>query len=157
MSSTGKRAFVVVGVVLVLFGLWFTDNFVYPLRAESPNYSDVERAFAKLQFQAGWTQIDSSQNKGMFGRGCDMFNDSGCFHKSLTFKVPDVEAAKVTLKAQFMSNGCKGILDEATYEGNSNVSPKTLTSLSCQLDGGAIYYASASLQRGEVSVGARTY
>lgn len=157
MSRGWKTIFAVAGVTVLLGGLWVVDNFIYPLKAENPNFSDVEKAFAKLQFPNDWVEISSSENRGMFGRGCDPFNDAGCFHKSKTFRTKETESVKSEISEQFISHGCTGILEEATYEGNSNTTPKTALNLSCQIDGGVIYGASISQQRGEVSVAAETY
>jgi hypothetical protein len=147
---------VILGVLVVLFGIGFIDTFVYPLHSDRPNYSDVEKTFAKLQFPSDWKEVDSSENRGIHGRGCDPFNDSGCFHKNKTFKVDDTQAARVSLKEIFTSLGCTNVDDEATYEGNSNATPKTATNLSCRLSNGVVLGASISQQRGELSVGAST-
>lgn len=147
---------IILGVVVVLFGVWFTDNFVYPLKADKPNYSDVEKAFAQLQFPADWKEIGTSENRGMHGRGCNPFNDSGCFHKTKIFQVSDAEIAKNKIKDIFKTVGCSDVQDEPTYEGNSNTSPKTAANLSCRLQNGVTLGASTSQLRGEVSVGAST-
>ncbi len=128
MSSGPKKLLVVVGVVVALFGLWFTDNFVYPLKSESPNYSDVERAFAKLQFPTDWVEVSSSENKGMFGRGCNMFNDSGCFHKSRTFKVSETTTAE-DVKKVLLAAGCPGVVEEKS----NPISANPYTELTCTI------------------------
>ena len=153
MSSTGKKVFVVSGVLLTLVGLWFVNGFVYPLRADSPNYSDVERAFAKLQFPSDWVEVNSSQNSGMFGRGCDRFNAAGCFHKSKTFKVPDTIKAE-DVKKVLLNAGCPGVIErDIGYGGDSRPSQ----SLQCSKGGGVNYEASHRGPTSEVYVGAKTY
>ena len=108
-----KRAFKIIGIVtlgfVLLAGIWVTDNLVYPFRSETPNYSDVESAFNTLQFPSEWQEIDSSENRGLHGRGCNPLNDAGCFHKSKTFKVPD-ETSIESLKSFIVtSNYCEGV------------------------------------------------
>jgi hypothetical protein len=146
----------IVGVLVLLVGYWLTDNFIYPIKSVHPNYSDVEQSFSKLQFPADWKEISSSENKGLHGRDCDPFNNAGCFHKSKTFKVNDSKSAKTNIEEMFKELGCDNVLDEPTYEGNSNTTPKTASNLSCKIKGGVILGASTSQQRGEVSVGVST-
>ena len=153
MSSTGKKVFVVSGVLLTLIGLWFVNGFLYPLRADSPNYSDVERAFAKLQFPSDWVEVSSSQNSGMFGRGCDRFNDAGCFHKSKTFKVPEA-TTKDQAKAFLISAGCPGIVEsEFTSLGEA----KPSFNLECAKSGGIRLGSTIYGSESQVSVTVRTY
>ena len=153
MSSTGKKVFVVSGVLLTLVGLWFVNGFVYPLRADSPNYSDVERAFAKLQFPSDWVEVKSSQNSGMFGRGCDRFNAAGCFHKSKTFKVPDTIKAE-DVKKVLLNAGCPGVIErDITQTGES----KTSYNMQCSLGGGISFGLDHLGPKTEVYVSAKTY
>lgn len=156
MKTILIRAGILSGIFVLLAGIWVTNNFIYPFSTVHPNYSDVEKAFSRLQFPAAWQEISSSENRGLHGRGCDPLNSSGCFHKSKTFIITDFEATKTQLKTIFLSNGCKGVAEDSTYEGNSNTTPKTLIQLSCQINGGVIYGASISQQRGEASVVAST-
>lgn len=88
MSKTVQTIVIIVGVLVVLFGVGFIDAFVYPLRPDHPNYSDVEKAFTKFQFPADWKEVSSSENRGIHGRGCDPLNGSGCFHKRREFSIP---------------------------------------------------------------------
>lgn len=153
MSQRLKVIAVFTGVILVLFGLWVTDNFIYPLKAQSPNYSDVEAAFAKLQFPSDWVETARSENRGMFGRGCDMFNDSGCFHKSKTFKVPE-NMTNEQVKAFLIISGCPGVVvNEFTYDGET----KKSFGFNCALSGGVQLGASLKGPESTLSVTAKTY
>jgi hypothetical protein len=157
-----KRALKITGIISLVFvaiiSLWATDNFIYPFKPETPNYTDVERVFARLQFPSEWKEISSSENKGLHGRGCDPFNSAGCFHKGKTFTVDDVSRAKENLKEILKTHGgCSGVYEEAIPEGNSNTDPMTATNISCQTSGGVIYRASTSQLRGQVGVDATTY
>lgn len=89
MSKRAQIITIVIAVPVVLVGLMFVHQYVYPIFPVNPNFSDVEKAFAKLQFPSDWQEISSSENRGLHGRGCDPLNDSGCFHKSKTFKLPE--------------------------------------------------------------------
>lgn len=88
-----KRTWIILGTVIgipvLLIGLWIVHTSIYPFTSKDPNFADVDAAFSKLQFPADWQEISSTENKGIAGRGCDYFDSSGCFHKSKTFKIPE--------------------------------------------------------------------
>lgn len=132
MKTVLMRIGIVAGIFLLLFGVWFIDNAVYPFRAVHPNYSDVDKAFAQLQFPADWQEISSSENRGIRGRACDPLNSSGCFHKRKIFKVSENYTVD-QLKQFFIQNGCPGVVeDEYSYGGEERKS----YNLSCGLNGG---------------------
>lgn len=155
-----KKALKTIGIIfaalVVIVGLWVTNNFIYPFTADDPNFTDVEAAFAKLEFPSDWQEISSSENRGIAGRGCDPFNSSGCFSKNRTFKVVNTEEAINSVKGIFERSGCIGIDEKNVPEGNSSTDPKTATNISCQPQSGITYSASSSLQRGQMSVTAKT-
>ncbi len=105
-----KITAIIAAVLFVIVGLWAVDNFYYPFKSESPNYADVEKAFARLQFPADWKEVNSSENKGLFGRGCDPLNDSGCFHKSKTFSIPESTTIEEVKKVVADSGLCTGLV-----------------------------------------------
>lgn len=130
MSQGVKKVLVVLGVVVVFITLTAIDNFTYPFKAESPNFSDVERAFSRLQFPSGWVEISTSENRGLHGRGCDPFNDSGCFHKSKTFKV-SAETTAEDVKKVLLAAGCPGVNEESSDPASAN----RYTELKCAISG----------------------
>lgn len=136
-----KRALKVFGIgllVISLFvGAWVVDNLIYPFQSENPNFSDVEKAFAKLQFPSDWQEISSSENRGLHGRGCSPLNDAGCFHKSMTLKVPDMVSLD-DVKTVFISAGCESVAtDNYSYVGES----KESTNFRCTI-GNNVFYSS---------------
>lgn len=157
MKKVLKLTGITAAVLFVIIGLAAVDNFYYPFSAVSPNFSDVEKAFAKLEFPADWKEISSSENRGLHGRGCDPLNDSGCFHKSKIFTVTDINDTKLKIKELFSAQGCASISEGQTYEGNSNQTPKTVSEFSCTIKGGVRLSASVSQQQSQIYVGAKTY
>lgn len=151
-----KRALKVIGlvtlVVVLLAGIWVTDNLIYPFKSESPNYSDVEKAFAKLQFPSEWQEISSSENRGLHGRGCNPLNDAGCFHKNTIFKVDDTNAKEI-VKSMFLESGCEGV-SEKPYTNNPTDDPSY--NLFCTIGNNVNYSANISGVEPKVSVTAST-
>lgn len=145
----------VIAIVLAVFvGLWAVDNFYYPFKSESPNYSDVERAFAKLQFPADWKEISSSENRGLFGRGCDPLNDSGCFHKGKSFKVPEGFTSEGLKNVIIQSGLCSAVVEnDITQSGES----KPSFNMNCGTDNSINVGADLIGTNSEVYVSVKTY
>ncbi len=120
---------IIIGLPILLIGLFFINSAVYPFTSKDPNFADVEAAFSKLQFPSDWQEIKSTENRGIAGRQCYQFNSSGCFHKSKTFKVStDVSLDEV--EGFFKSSGCQTVSrSDATQEGES----KMTTNLRCDI------------------------
>lgn len=153
MKKAFKIISAVVGLLVLLIGLWVVNNFVYPFQSVHPNYSDVEAAFAKLQFPSDWREISSSENRGLHGRGCDFLNNAGCFHKGKTFSVPE-RVTKDNLKQLLIDSGCLGTVEsEFTYDGDA----KPSFNLECGLSGGVRLGATIRGPESKVSVTVRTY
>lgn len=153
-----KRYLKVTGIIaamlFVIVGLWAVDNFYYPLKSESPNYADVEKAFARLQFPSDWKEISSSQNKGLFGRGCDPLNDSGCFHIGKTFSVPDNASSDDVKKIIIESGLCPGVVEtDITQQGEV----KPSKNLSCGVGGSINLGADFIGPKSEAYVSVKTY
>lgn len=108
MNQKRKILGLIIGLPVLLIGLFFINSAVYPFTSKDPNYADVEAAFDKLQFPSDWQEIKSTENRGIAGRQCDQFNTSGCFHKSKTFKLPS--GTDVSRVEEFYKNsGCGSI------------------------------------------------
>lgn len=90
---------------VVMLGLGYVNLAVYPFGTTSPNYSDVERVFNKMRFPSDWTEIRSSENKGVAGRNCPIESGSVCYHKSKTFKVPK-STASLDVENKLKESGC---------------------------------------------------
>lgn len=113
---------IIIGLPVLLVGLWIVDTSIYPLTSDDPNYADVETAFAKLDFPSDWQEINSTENKGIAGRGCDYFNSSGCFHKSKTFKISE-STTETNIKNFFERSGCSDVVSrEVTQRGEQKPS-----------------------------------
>lgn len=153
MKKALKYIGIALGVFILIAGIWVTDNFIYPFKADTPNYSDVEKAFAKLQFPADWKEISSSENKGLHGRGCDPLNDAGCFHKSKTFSVPD-NLTVDEIKKVLSEGGCPGI---TTIPGGYKSDVKPSFDFSCGTTLGVEYVASLDGPKAQLYVGTNTY
>jgi hypothetical protein len=153
MSTPVKFFGVILGVPAVIIGLLLINAFVYPFSSKHPNFSDVYQAFSKLQFPSDWQEINSSENRGVAGRGCDPFNSSGCFHKSKTFKLPtnvtDEDVKKVLAQTQ-----CSN-LSSADISSASDTKP--YLKFSCTSNSGTRYAADLNGTKGEVYVVAKTY
>lgn len=153
MGRVLKIVGVVFAVLVVIVGLWATDNFIYPFKSVSPNYSDVEAAFAKLQFPAEWKEISSSENRGIHGRDCDPFNTAGCFHKTGSLSVPD-NLSNDDVKAFMIASGCPGVVvSEFTYGGEE----KRSFGFNCGLGNGVQLGASLRGPEASLSVTVKTY
>lgn len=152
--SRGVKFFgVLLGVPAVLLALFYINTYVYPFQSKKPNFSDVEQAFAKLQFPADWQEIQSSENRGIAGRGCDPFNSSGCFHKSKTFKIADT-VTQEDVKQVFLDAGCESVsVTDNTHRGEVESS----YNLRCNLSGGLSFGGSLRGPENEVYIVARTY
>lgn len=152
--STGVKFFgIVLGVPALIIGLLLVNAFIYPFSSKDPNFSDVEQAFAKLQFPADWQEISSSENRGIAGRGCDPFNSSGCFNKRRTFSVPDnTTPAEVVLVLK--NAGCE---DVAIEEYKYNETDKSAHNLRCAASEGIFYSSNLSGTESRVSIGSSTY
>lgn len=153
MKKPLRTILVIVGVLVLLIGYWGVDNFVYPIKAVHPNYSDVEQAFSKLQFPADWKEISSSENKGLHGRDCDPSNTAGCFHKSKTFKAPENTSAQ-DVEALLTATGCGAVITSDFTAGGDT---KPSTNLECSFGGGLGYSASLEGPKAEVYVSANTF
>ncbi len=97
-----------IGLSVVVLGVLFVNQFIYPFSAANPNFADVERVFGKMQFPTDWQQIDQSENRGIAGRQCPIEPGSACFHKSKTFGVSkdiSVDAVKNVL----LQTGCHAV------------------------------------------------
>lgn len=98
----------IIGLPILLIGLFFINSAVYPFTSKDPNFADVEAAFDKLQFPSDWQEIKSTENRGIAGRQCEQFNSSGCFHKSKTFKLaPQMNVDDV--ENFYKTSGCGNI------------------------------------------------
>lgn len=121
---------VIIGLPILLIGLWIFHTSIYPFTSKDPNFADVESAFSKLQFPADWQEIGNSENKGIAGRGCDTFNASGCFHKSKTFKIPEATTVE-DVKRVLESGGCISI---SVVENTKDSENERSQDLSCTLN-----------------------
>lgn len=129
MKKPIKTILIILGIFILLTVYWTVDNFIYPVKPVHPNYTDVDKAFAKLQFPSDWKEISSAENHGLHGRDCDPFNNSGCFHKSKKFTVND-STSNDRIKEFMMTSGCVEVSEsEFTYSGEQ----KRSFSFSCQL------------------------
>lgn len=153
-----KKAFKIIGIIVAVFvmlaALWITDNFVYPFKSVSPNYSDVERAFAKLQFPSDWEQISSSENRGIHGRDCDPLNGSGCFHKSRTFKVPEGVTSEDIKRVILDSGLCAGVVEVDITQKDET---KPSKNLACGAGGSISLGADFIGPKSEAYVSVKTY
>ena len=141
------------GIFILLAGIWVTDNFIYQFKSDKTNYSDVEKAFAKLQFPTDWKEIDSSENKGLHGRGCDPLNDAGCFHKSKTFNIP-ANLSTEDVKAFLIAGGCPGV---TITPGGYSEDLKPSYDFNCGTTEGIDYVASLNGPKAQLYVGTSTY
>lgn len=129
--AVSSKAKVGVGIGLFLFvGFWFINNFVYPFVADSPNFSDVERVFNRMQFPAEWAEIKSSENKGMFGRSCPIEPGSKCFHKGKRYKVP-VNTSPDTIEAILKQAGC----EQVSFDEQNPIGGNPYTNYECSVEG----------------------
>lgn len=123
---------------VVMLGLGYVNLAVYPFGTTSPNYSDVERVFNKMRFPSDWTEIRSSENKGVAGRNCPIESGSVCYHKSKTFKVQD-GLTNEEVKSVLVMTGCPSPAEmDTTDSGELQKS----TNFDCSVDGleiGATY------------------
>lgn len=125
-----KRIGIGVGVVFLIFVVAWVNAFVYPFRSVKPNYSDVEKVFARLQVPSSWKMIEHSENRGMFGRGCPIESSSVCFHKSATYTVP-ANVSDDVVKNVYKSLGCSAVASR----DNSPVGGDSYTNFECTTDG----------------------
>jgi len=148
---------IIVGIIFFLVGLVIADE-KYPFKADNPNFSHVDAAFSKLEFPSDWQKTEESENRGRSGRACDAFNASGCFHKSVDFKVKDVIEARNQVRELFLKQpGCTNVTAEQVNERNTSDSPLTAANIECKTPQGLTYYSSSSLMDGDISVGVSTY
>jgi hypothetical protein len=148
------RTFLIIfGAAVLLIGYWGVDNFVYPIKAVHPNYSDVERVFAQLQFPSDWKEISSSEGRGLHGRDCDPFNKAGCFHKAKKFKVPD-NTNESSIQQIFSTANCVNTTVKDITPTGDLKSTKTLT---CSLGKGLSLNADLTGPTSEVYVAAQTF
>lgn len=152
MKKGLKITAITFGIFILLAGLWVTNAFIYPFTSSNPNYSDVEKAFAKLQFPSDWQEIKSTENRGLHGRGCDPVNGSGCFHKSKTFKVPENTSVEQVEKV-LISGGCTGSVKQDITPQNDTL---PTTSLRCGIGSGISFAADLTGPESEVYVSAGT-
>lgn len=148
----------IIGLPILLIGLFFINSAVYPFTSKDPNFADVEAAFDKLQFPSDWQEIKSTENRGIAGRQCEQFNTSGCFHKGKSFSFTDYDLTRSKLvEVLKVSGGCDTVSEEMVPEGNSNTTPMTLLSVRCVAGDGIYFTGSASKERKVVGVSATTY
>lgn len=135
MSTPVKFFGVLLGVPALILGVLYINTYVYPFQSKQPNFADVEEAFAKLHFPADWKEVDSRENRGIAGRGCDPFDASGCFHKSKTFKIP-VNLTEQDIKGFFIQSGCQNVsLEDSTQKGEA----KKTYNLRCSVGTAGVY------------------
>ena len=157
MKKVLQIAGIIIGIIFFLVGL-IMANQIYPFRADNPNFSHVEAAFSKLEFPSNWQKTDESENRGRSGRGCDPFNNSGCFHKSQTFKVKDVVESRNQVRELFLKQpGCTDVIAKQRQEGNSSESPMTGAVIRCNTPEGLTYTADSSLLKSEIYIEVNTY
>ncbi len=97
-----------IGLSVVVLGVLFVNQFIYPFSAANPNFADVERVFGKMQFPSDWQQIDQSENRGIAGRQCPIEPGSACFHKSKRFKIPP-NTDRQTIEGVLKQTGCPAV------------------------------------------------
>lgn len=154
MSKGLKVAGIVIGVVVLLFALRIIDTYVYPFKKASPNYSDVEAAFAKLQFPNEWQELSSSENKGLYGRNCPPVDNSGCFSKSKVFRLSEATTIDEIQKTIISSGLCTGInLSSPIYKDEQNPT----YNYECSVDGGLTISGTYRGPDNEASVRVKTY
>ncbi len=128
-----KVSAVVVGAFVIIAGIWTVDNLIYPFKSETPNFADVERAFNKLKVPSDWQEVSSSENRGLYGRGCNPLNDSGCFHKGKTFSIPENINTNNLINVFNENKLCPALnVSEIDYKGQTE---KT-ANFSCGIGGG---------------------
>ncbi len=143
-----KVSAILVGIFAVYLTVTWFDTYVYPFRADSPNFSDVEKSFDSIQFPSDWKEIKSSENRGIKGRGCDPYNSSGCFHKSKTFAVPqnvDINSVKIFLS----SEGCPSP-NTSSYKNSGD--QRESFNFECGVGNGLQYTGNVSGRESVVSV-----
>lgn len=152
--SKGLKIFgAVVGVIVLIIGLLYVNAYIYPFQSKDPNFADVEREFAKLQFPSDWQEISSTENRGIAGRQCDMFDSSGCFSKNKTFKTTNIPTKEIAEKL-LVDVGCGATAFE---DISSSSDTKPYLKISCALASGVSYGVDLNQTKGEVYVVAKTY
>jgi hypothetical protein len=139
-------------LIFLFIAITFVNLFVYPLRASNPNFSDVERVFSKLEFPADWQEIDSSENRGWYGRVCPI-EGSGCFSKTTTRKISDddsIEQAKLVL----VTGGCSAV---GVVDNTPKGSEKRKYRLECSAPGGINIGSDLDYEDQEIYISVRTY
>jgi hypothetical protein len=126
-----KKGLLIGGVLLALLAALYINMAVYPFFTSHPNYSDVERVFNKMQFPSDWTEIRSSENRGIAGRACPIESGSVCYHKSRSFNLPTTTTIE-QVKSVMQQSGCQAIsVSDNTAQGET----KKKSLLGCSIDG----------------------
>lgn len=127
--SNKIKTVLVLGVVFVVGTASFINFFIWPFKASSPNYSDVEKAFNEIKIPDGWQITSITENKGTAGRTCPI-EDSGCFSKRVLLKLP--EGVDSTVYTRFLADiGCTTLSASDTSSNNIKI-----LSYSCSLGNG---------------------
>lgn len=122
MSARDKKYLIGGAILFVAVTLFLVNFFIYPFKAQEPNFSDVEQAFSRIQIPADWQQIDASENRGRFGRTCPIEPGSRCFSKGAVYKI-DESTDLEQIQSVYKSAGCSNVsMDEVTYQDTSRKS-----------------------------------
>lgn len=136
--------------IIMIASASIINFFIWPFKADTPNFSDVDKAFRAINVPVDWKLIDLTENKGTAGRTCPI-EGSGCFSKRGLFSLP--EGTDVTDITEFLNSaGCKSIATSDTSSKNG----KTYT-FYCRLKEGIKLGSDYEVDKRELYLSIRTY